>query len=411
MTSNQTEAWNAALFVIQALRDAGHAAVLAGGCVRDRLLGRTPKDYDVATDAPPHRVREVFPKARLVGAKFGVALVRKYGHDVEVATFRSDGVYRDGRHPDNVTFGGEIDDARRRDFTINGLFFDPGTNQVIDHVGGRDDLAAGVIRTIGDPESRFSEDHLRMLRAVRLAARLNFVVEPATANAIRRLASHLPAISPERIWMELEQILTESTRMVGWSLLRSLELRGQLSPAWQVNPRQDELVGRRLAGLPAQIIDHALALAAALPDAEDGTVLKVCRSFRLSNRLTARTRWLVRGLNHIGDADSLELADFKILLANEDWELLLDLLKADLFAHDCSDEPLCRARDRAAGIARDDITPPPLLDGDEIIALNIPPGPALGRVMRDLYRAQLNESIRTRSEAELFVRERARLPK
>ncbi|MBU0718712.1 MAG: CCA tRNA nucleotidyltransferase, partial [Planctomycetes bacterium] len=185
MTTQRHTAWDAALQIIKRLRAEGHTALLAGGCVRDRLLAQTPKDFDIVTDAPPERVKEIFPRARKVGAKFGVMLIRKYGFDTEVATFRSDGTYSNGRHPDQVTFSSDIEDAQRRDFTINGLFHDPIEDLVIDYVGGRADLEARILRTIGNPEQRFGEDHLRMLRAVRFASRLGFEIEPTTMAAIR----------------------------------------------------------------------------------------------------------------------------------------------------------------------------------------------------------------------------------
>ncbi|MDO8629125.1 MAG: CCA tRNA nucleotidyltransferase [Phycisphaerales bacterium] len=406
MKSAQHDAWDAALFVIHALREAGHAALLAGGCVRDRLLGRTPKDYDVATDARPQRVREIFPRARLVGAKFGVVLVRKFGHNIEVATFRADGRYSDGRHPDEVTFGTELDDARRRDFTINGLFLDPAVDRLIDHVGGRDDLESRTIRTIGNPEQRFAEDHLRMLRAVRLAARLDFRIEAATADAIRRLAPNLSAISPERIWMELEQILTEPTRTAGWSLLLTLGLRAHLSSSWPTNAARDALVGQRLASLPDQAVDAPLALAAALTDLSPPGAREVCRSFRLSNRITNRTKWLLRSLPAIYNAAALELADFKTLLANQDWTPLLELLGADLAARGHDPGPVVEARRRATAIAPEDVAPPPLLSGDDLATLGVSPGPIMGEVLGGLYRAQLNEEVKTLNDALRFVKAR-----
>ena len=226
--SKQRDARAAALDIIATLRSAGHIALLAGGCVRDLLLNRTPKDYDVVTDATPRRVKELFPRARQVGAKFGVMLVRRYRHDVEVATFRADGTYSDGRHPDQVTFGTEQEDAARRDFTVNGMFCDPAEERIIDHVGGREDLEAGVIRTIGVPAERFAEDHLRMLRAVRFASTLGFELAPETLAAIRQHAPKLELISAERIWQELVQILVGSARARGWTLL--LDVRTATPP-------------------------------------------------------------------------------------------------------------------------------------------------------------------------------------
>ena len=397
------------------------------------LLDRTPKDYDVATDAIPTRVQELFPQARLVGAKFGVVLVRKSGFDTEVATFRSDGPYSDGRHPDAVTFGTEIEDARRRDFTINGLFLDPLDDRVIDYVGGRDDLTAGVIRTIGDPDHRFSEDHLRMLRAVRLAARLGFTIEPHTASAIERLAPNLKAISPERIWQELEEILTAPTRAAGWSLLVQLGLVDHLASGLRVDRRPDSAIQRRLAALSDEPIDPALALAASLCDDGVDAAKDVCRALRLSNRLTQAVVWLVRSLPMLRPESDLELADLKILMAKPNWPHLLELLRVDLAA---ADTPASRStggllgggadssvllggqaaptqwaaanadltpyesvRRRAEAIDSADITPPPLLSGDDLAALGMPPGPKFGEILKTVYRAQLNMKITTRDEA------------
>ena len=202
-----TAARDDAVTVVGTLRAAGHVAYFAGGCVRDTLLGRVPKDYDVATDAPPDRVRRLFRNTQAVGAAFGVVLVRVRRTPIEVATFRTDGAYTDGRRPDSVRFATAEEDAKRRDFTINGLFLDPMTNEVIDHVGGRADLDAKLIRAIANPDERFAEDHLRLLRAIRFAARLGFEIEPATADAIRRHAGELSRISPERVTDELRRIL------------------------------------------------------------------------------------------------------------------------------------------------------------------------------------------------------------
>lgn len=208
-----------ALAVVRRLRDAGHVAYFAGGCVRDQLLGLEPKDYDVATDAPPERVRQLFSNTQAVGAAFGVILVRQRKSQIEVATFRTDGKYLDGRRPEGVVFTTAEEDAKRRDFTINGLFYDPIEDRVIDYVGGQADLRNKILRAIGNPEERFEEDHLRLLRAVRFAARFGLQIEPATAAAIARHAEHLKRISPERIADELRLMLGDPTRTRAWPLL------------------------------------------------------------------------------------------------------------------------------------------------------------------------------------------------
>lgn len=395
----------AALEVLERLRTAGHAAFLAGGCVRDMLLGVAPKDYDIATDAHPPRVLEIFPKSRMVGAKFGVVLVRRRGRDVEVATFRADGVYSDGRHPDSVAFGTEIDDAHRRDFTINGLFFEPSAGRVIDHVGGQADLAARRIRTIGDPNQRFGEDHLRMLRAVRFAARLGFEVDPATAHAIRAHARHLREISPERIWMELEQILTAPTRGPAWSLLRKFGLVAHLVRNWSPGDLEEERISRMLSSLPTATISAPLALAAMFRADPPAAIEDRGRSMRLSNRQISITRWLLDSLEVLEHPDSLSLADLKTLMSGADWDGLMSLYRADLLAGERDTMAADELAARAAAIPPDSIAPPPLLSGDQLSAMNMTPGPEFGRVLDAVYRAQLNEEISTTLQArELATR-------
>src|SRR4051794_39693814 len=258
-----------ALAVVRRLREAGHVAYFAGGCVRDQLLGLTPKDYDVATDAPPQRVRELFTRTDAVGAAFGVILVRQRRSQIEVATFRTDLEYRDGRRPEGVRFATAEQDAQRRDFTINGLFLDPIEDRVIDYVGGQADLKDKVLRAIGNPDERFAEDHLRLLRAIRFAARFGLIIEPATDEAIARHAQHLARISPERIAEELRQMLTPPTRPTAWRMICRYALEGVLFrfvrlPGAAAHP---EVIGHRDPVFervaPGSTIPFGLALAAA----------------------------------------------------------------------------------------------------------------------------------------------------
>ncbi len=398
MNDQTRDAWDAALHTIKKLRAQGHVALLAGGCVRDRLLHRTPKDYDVATDAIPARVKQLFPGAREVGAQFGVMLVRRFGHDIEVATFRCDGSYSDGRRPDAVVFGSVEQDARRRDFTINGLFLDPEDGRIIDHVNGRADLEAGIVRTIGDPDQRFAEDHLRMLRAVRFTARLDFQMERATAAAVKRLAAHLVNISPERIWMELEMILSDPTRVRGWSLLAETGVRAHLTPAWPPNG-DDDLAGARLAALPPHRIDPSLALSAVLCGRTPDQARDVCRALRLSNKLSHAVVWMLRSLPAVHDEHLLELADLKLLMAQQPWPCLLELLRADLTAKAADVKPYERICRRAAAIPDNEVAPPPLITGDDLCNMGMSPGPRIGEVLGTIHRAQLNEQIVGREQA------------
>lgn len=392
MSDRNDNAWRAAMAIIRSLRDRSHVAYLAGGCVRDRLLNLEPKDYDVATDATPDEVRSIFPRARLVGAKFGVVVVAKFGAQTEVATFRCDGVYSDGRRPDEVVFGSEIEDARRRDFTINGLFFDPIDERVTDHVGGQDDLRAGIIRTIGDPELRFAEDHLRMLRGVRLSARLGFEIEPGTADAIRRLGVYLRAISPERVWQELEQMLRPATRATGWQLLVDLGLHDDLSSELPSEDESWRLAIERLRHLPASEIDPEVPLAAILLDCDVAVVERAGRSLRLSNQQLRKVLYLVRSIAPLRRHAELELADLKILMADPAWPMLFDLFRMDAL-HRGDRETLAALEDRAAGIPADAIAPPPFLTGEDVAAFGVAPGPRMGAILDQVYRAQLNEVI------------------
>ena len=219
-----------ALWVLKRLRTHGYGALFAGGCVRDMLLGLRPTDYDIATAATPDEVRRLFPHVLLVGARFGVAVVVHRGRHVEVATFRSDVSYSDGRRPDAVKFSTPKDDALRRDFTINGMFHDPIANEVIDYVGGRKDLTAGIIRAIGRPSERFAEDYLRLIRAVRFAARFGFRIDRATASAVRKYAPKIASVSGERICDELSKMLSHPSAGRGLELCHSLGLAQAMLP-------------------------------------------------------------------------------------------------------------------------------------------------------------------------------------
>lgn len=392
----------AAVAVAAELGAAGHTALLAGGCVRDELLGRSPKDYDVATSATPDEVLRVFPRARTVGAQFGVVLARRFRHTVEVATFRSDGEYRDGRRPESVRFGDAAEDARRRDFTINGLFQDPKSGEVIDYVGGVADLEAKRVRTIGDPDLRFGEDHLRLLRAVRFAANLDFVIDEETFASIRRNAAKLARISPERIWMELEKILAGPARARGWRLLLESGLREFLCDAWPANPAADARATSVLEHLPGESgveLRVALPLAAVVRGPARATVAAVANGLKLSNRLRLDTLWLRESLGAARQAAELELADLKVLMNHECRDALLILLRAELEAAGESLEPYESLRDRMEGIDEDAIAPPPLLTGDDLQAAGFAPSPKFGRVLDAIYRDQLNEKLVDKDEA------------
>lgn len=396
-----TSAREAATRVADRLREAGCVALFAGGCVRDLLLGRSPADYDVATDAVPAKVRSLFRRTIEVGAQFGVVIVVLGEFQIEVATFRSEAGYADGRHPTEVRFSDARQDAARRDFTINGMFLDPRTGEVIDYVGGRADLSAGVIRAIGQADERFAEDHLRMLRAVRFAANLDFALEPATEAAIARHARLITDVSAERVWQEWgEKLLGGPGRSAGWRLAEKLGLRAVLWP--ELSPHA-AAIEARLARLSADA-DAVVALACQFMDRSVAQVHEACRALALDNRRRLAVAWLVE---HARDlvAGPLDIVALKKRLADENWSRLVGLSAAALDPADGAGRANLDANRAAAGaIAPGDIAPPPLIDGQDVMSLGQPEGPAIGRVLAAVYDEQLADRVRTRDEAMAVAR-------
>ena len=407
-----------ALVVVDRLRTAGHEALWAGGCVRDELLGRTPADYDVATSARPDEVRKVFGTRHTlaVGAAFGVITVlgpRGAGH-VEVATFRSDAAYTDGRHPAGVTFTNAREDALRRDFTINGLFLDPIRGDVHDYVDGRADLDAGIVRAIGNAAMRFGEDHLRMLRAVRFAGVFGFVLEEQTQAAIVRMAHLATTVSPERIAAELRAILTRPGRQ------RALELLAQTGLAREVLPEVAMADGA--AAEPAawhdaaRIIDaldepdmaSALAILTAALPAE--TPRRIAIRLRLSTRELKTAGWLhdaiafMDGLGD-GDLDQCRWSQIQPWVAHDAAFLLADVMRARAA---CGHGLPASARWITAKLQspREQIDPSPLLTGNDLLAAGVPAGRAVGQVLADLRALQLDGRLATRDAAIEWVKAR-----
>ena len=386
--------------VVARLTGRGFAALWAGGCVRDELLGLTPADYDIATDATPEQVQASFRRSHSFGASFGVVEVLGPRGDagqwlkVQVATFRSDGTYTDGRRPDSVTYSSPEEDAKRRDFTINGMFFDPTTGVVTDYVGGRADLEQRVLRAIGDPVARFTEDKLRVLRAVRMAARFGLAIEPATFAAVRAMADQVMAVSAERVGEELRKILTHPSRARGVELMRDAGLVGPTLP--QAAGQIDEAI-TRLSTLPPRV-SFELAFATLLPPLDAKGSTKVARQLRLSNDEAARVGWLVTHRAALDAADALPLSKLKPLLAHAGAAELVEL-------H--------RARGAAAGVAfterflaetpPGDLDPPPLVTGDDLAALGMTPGPDFKRILAAVRDAQLENRLPSRSAALALV--------
>ena len=406
-----------ALAVVRRLRGAGHVAYFAGGCVRDQLLGLTPKDYDVATDAPPQRVRELFPRTDAVGAAFGVILVRQRRSMIEVATFRTDGSYADGRRPTEVTFTGAEEDARRRDFTINGLFYDPLEDRVIDYVGGRADLERKILRAIGEPDRRFEEDHLRLLRAIRFASRFGLEIEPATDDAIARHATHLTRISPERVAEELRLMLTAPIRTRAWDMVRRYALDGVIFRFFRLPtlPAHPQVAGARPAVfahvLPDRPIPFGLALAAATvdqvlgglrdlsawPDVSARQAVRAMRqSLRISNDEAEQMEGTLYGLEQLLRNPAPTVAMLKRFLARPTAPLsraMLAALPPDLAEHRGALEQ------RLAELERTGYAPPPLITGDDLTAAGLRPGPVFKRVLDEVYDAQLEDRVKTKEQA------------
>jgi poly(A) polymerase len=426
--------------ICSTLRGAGYQAYLVGGCVRDILLGREPADYDVATDATPDRVEEIFPNSLTVGAQFGVVVViaessEEKNLQVEVATFRSDVGYSDGRHPDAVLYTKSTeDDVKRRDFTINGLLLDPKTNEVLDYVGGRDDLDAGIIRAIGQPEARFREDKLRMLRAVRFAARFGYTIEPETFGAIQRLAPEVVQVSSERLRDELTKLLTEGSARRGFELLDETRLLPELLPEIarmkgveqppQFHPEGDVWIHTRmmLEGLKPGC-SHTLGWGVLLHDVgkpptfappsgpngrirfdrhvEVGTRMaeEICRRLRFSNADTEQIAALVANHLRFKDVPQMKLATLKRFARLDRFEEHLELHRLDCMSSHRHLENYEFMRRFLAETPEEQVHPARLLTGGDLIRLGLPPGPKFKEILDRAEDAQLDGKIATHEEA------------
>lgn len=414
-----------ALSIVQRLRDAGFIALWAGGCVRDMLLGATPHDYDVATDAIPPQVRRLFRKSLSIGAQFGVIeiLGDEPGLHVQVATFRSDGKYTDGRHPDSVRFGTPEEDAQRRDFTINGLFFDPLKDHVIDYVGGKVDLEQKLVRAIGNPHHRIEEDKLRMLRAVRFVSRLGFQLDEATSSAIIALHKDITQVSAERITEELKKMLTHRERSYAATELTRLRLLPTLLPEFDWSPLTDYLSGPfpLVHHLPSQA-SFPLAWTALLMDIQGELRPKQAitqseirdafgRRFRLSQAEIAHVEYLMSSFGKGLDAQELPWSILKPLLAHPHRDDLLALLEAYARCMDWTTLPgLDYARDRLQVWSQEQLEPAPLVTGEDVARLGIPAGPRYKQLLDAVRTAQLNEEITNRPEAIELLEKLAGMP-
>ena len=390
-----------ALWVVRQLREAGFEALLAGGCVRDMLLGRSSNDYDIATDATPQQVSRLFRRVLLIGAKFGVAMVVHKGRTVEVTTFRSDLSYSDGRRPDAVRFSTAREDALRRDFTINGMFYDPVAREVIDYVGGRADLDRGLIRTIGRADERFSEDYLRMIRAVRFAVRLSFRIAPATRQAISRRAGKIASISGERICDELSKMLAAPSASEAVTLLGKLGLARAILPEL-VDAGLWKSAESRLAAIPGRH-DLTLAMGALLMDLPNAAIRKRLRTWGAPNDLRDSLCFLAANRDAWREAVEMPLCNFKRLLASADSPRLRTLWRIRERAETGRQTCARRIARRIGEIDPAQIAPDPLLTGDDLRNMGMRESPALGAILRTVYDAQLNEEIATRRDARALA--------
>lgn len=388
----------AAIKIIKRLRRNGFQALLAGGCVRDMLLGQRAKDYDVATDAQPKNVIGLFRRTLKVGAKFGVIIVLVADRQVEVATFRTEADYADGRHPGAVEFANASEDASRRDFTINGMFYDPLQKEVIDYVDGQADLRAKIVRTIGRPAERFSEDYLRMLRAVRFSTQLGFAIEPLTWSAICSNAASIAQISGERISIELEGILVNPNRASGASMLFDSGLADAVFPGLSSKHKKTAI---EVLGRLRKKVDFALALACFFAGCQTEFAIEKCRVLKLSRSQTKHIKFLLANRGKLLD-ERMSLAGLKKILAEPYFRDLYELQRAIQKAEGGGREStaaLVNLRKRIKALGDVELQPKPLLNGHDLIRLGAVPGPGLGQLAEELYIAQLEGKLQRPRQA------------
>ena len=423
-----------AVLIVQRLRREGYEAYLAGGCVRDMLLNKEPQDYDIATAARPEDVQRIFPQTVPVGAQFGVILVLIDGAPFEVASFRHDGPYLDGRHPSHVRYGTLEEDVRRRDFTINGMIYDPVYDRVIDLVDGRTDLDRHTIRAIGNARERFEEDRLRMIRAVRFAASLKFDIEAATFEAIRQSPATVTQISWERIGDEVTRILTEGGARRGFELLDESGLLEVLLPeivamkntpqSPEYHPEGDVFKHTMLLLSHLESPSETLAYGCLLHDiakpvcirqesqritfyghTEQGAAMAADILKRLKRGRTVwdRVVYLVRNhLRHV-QAPQMRLSTLKRFLREDGIDELLELARIDAWSSngDLQYHQFCK--ERLAELKDEEIRPEPLVRGDDLIEMGFKPGPLFGQILRQVEDAQLGGELATREDALAWV--------
>lgn len=411
-----------AVQVVRRLREAGFESLWAGGCVRDQLMGREPKDYDVATNATPDQIRETFGRrrTRAVGASFGVITVMgpSEAGQIDVATFRKDATYSDGRHPDSVTFSTAEEDAQRRDFTINGLYYDPLESRVIDFVSGQEDLQRNLIRAIGDPGERIAEDKLRMLRAVRFASTLSFDIDPGTLSAIQASAHAITLVSAERIAEELRRMLVHPARHRAFELLRLTKLLPEVLPTiadvWPVTDPSDEshaLAWDRTIRILERLREptFAVAFAAVVREAytarntNDDLIRDLSRALRLSTDEREGMIFVLATERIVRQASTVYWPTLQRVLIAPRIEELLVFAEAVAEVHDGHNREIVFCRDKLR-LPPEELNPPLLVSGDDLRGLGIPGGPVYKQLLEQTRDAQLTGLLKTPDEACAWVR-------
>lgn len=422
--------------IVRKLNAAGFLAYFAGGCVRDLMMNQTAKDYDVATTASPDEVIRLFEKTVPVGKQFGVVLVLMEGHPFEVATFRREGPYRDGRHPESVSFTTPEEDAKRRDFTINGLFFDPIKRKIIDYVGGKKDIEAKLIQTIGDSTERFEEDRLRMLRAIRFSANLNFQVEPKTWATIKQLRKNIHSVSQERIRDELVKMFTRPNAGLALELLSESGLLAEILPEIEAmkdvqqppeyHPEGDVFIHTKM--LMDQLTDPTVVLAfgALLHDVgKPGTYSDAGGKIHFYNHpmigseiarnLLIRLRFSNREItdilscieNHMKFANVREMrvGKLKQFIARDNFETELELHKIDCLASHGKLDLYHFLHEQVEHFKKEELKPKPLLNGHDLIGLGVKPSPQMKEILDEAYALQLEDKIQSKSDALEWVKQ------
>jgi tRNA nucleotidyltransferase/poly(A) polymerase len=451
--SNENLLKETAIGVVRRLKEKGFTALFAGGCVRDMLMGIVPEDYDIATDARPDDIINIFRRTVPVGVNYGVVIVMEKDFEFEVATFRSDGAYSDGRHPDTVTFCDARGDALRRDFTINGMFYDPIEDKHFDYVEGEKDLKAQLVRAIGDPFERFNEDRLRMIRAVRFTCRFNFKLDDKTAEAIKKYSDKILTVSMERIRDEFRKILTGPNPHTGIKMLDYLNLLGEILPevtamkgvkqpenfhpegdvfihtmltlAKLDEDRKSEAIGDehhlRSSGLDRKNLFNSweLAMAVLLHDIGKPVTFeiadrirfnnhdnvgskmaeKICDRLRMSNAEKERITWLVKMHLYLRHAQEMRISKLKRLFAHEGYPELAELYKVDSLSSTANMDDYNFCQNMFEQMEEEEIKPEPLINGNDLISLGLKPGPIFSKILDTIKDEQLEQKITTKEEA------------